>query len=125
MYSRQLVTPCTLGGVPLTQPTLVFAVPYALHRRPDIYPDPDRFDPDRFLPEQEKARHRLAWSPFGAGPRICIGAQFALLEGHIVLATMLYHARFAALSTVTPEPSATFRPGGTMPMRVQLRRAQA
>lgn len=125
MYSRQLVTPCTLGGVALEQPTLVFAVPYALHRRPEIYPDPERFDPDRFLPEQEKARHRLAWSPFGAGPRVCIGAQFALLEGHIVLATMMYHARFHVLGTVVPEPSATFRPHGSMPMRVELRRAQA
>ena len=125
MYSRQLAAPCTIGGVPLQQPTLVFAVPYALHRRPEIYPDPERFDPERFLPEAEKARHRLAWSPFGAGPRVCIGAQFALLEGHIVLATMLYHARFHGAGVVLPEPSATFRPAGTMPMRVQLRRAQA
>ncbi len=122
MYSRQLAAPCTVGGVTLQQPTLVFLVPYALHRRPELYPDPERFDPDRFLPAAEKARPRLAFSPFGAGPRVCIGAQFALLEGHIVLATLLYHARFYGCGEVLPQPSATFRPSGPMPMRIQLRR---
>lgn len=126
MFSRQLLADsATLQGVPIKPPTLVFAVPYALHRRPDLYPDPERFDPDHFLPEREKARPRLSWLPFGAGPRVCIGAQFALLEGHIVLATMLYHARFEPLETVVPEPSATFRPRGTMPMRVHLRRGSS
>lgn len=126
MFSRQLLAEsATLGGVSLRPPTLVFTVPYALHRRPDLYPNPERFDPSHFLPEREKTRPRLAWLPFGAGPRVCIGAQFALLEGHIVLATLLYHARLTPCETVVPEPSATFRPRGSMPMRVQLRRGQA
>ncbi|RYZ63515.1 MAG: cytochrome P450, partial [Proteobacteria bacterium] len=125
LFSRQLLDPTsTLNGVAITRPTLVFAAPYALHRRPELYPDPERFDPDHFLPEREKARPRLAWIPFGAGPRVCIGSQFALLEGQIVLATLLYHARFEPLSVVTPDPSVTFRPGGTMPMRVRVRRGQ-
>ncbi len=69
--------------------TVILISPYALHHRPEIWPDPERFDPSRFEPAAEEARHRQAYLTFSAGPRTCIGNHFALMEGPIVLATLL------------------------------------
>lgn len=64
----------------------VLLSPYLLHRHPGHWSNPDQFDPDRFLPEKIKGRHPYAYLPFGAGPRLCIGNQFALMEMQILLA---------------------------------------
>lgn len=121
LFGRQLHQPTSFGGHAVPAPSVVLVSPYALHRRADVWPDPERFDPDRFLPEAEQSRSRFAWLPFGAGPRVCIGNTFALLEGHMVLATLLYHARFELLAEESPEPVATLRPRGPMRMRVHRR----
>jgi cytochrome P450 len=123
LFARQTLVPATLDGCELDAGTIAIVCPWALHRLPSLWPDPERFDPDRFLPEAEARRPRYAWLPFGAGPRICIGMAFATIEGQLVLASLLRHARFEPMSEEVPEVSATLRPRGGMPMRVHLRAA--
>jgi cytochrome P450 len=121
VYSRQASQATSIDGYDICKNTVVILSPWALHRRADLFPDPERFDPDRFLPEVEQARPKLSWLPFGAGPRVCIGNQFAMMEGQIVLAKLLRHARFEAIGVDTPDPGVTLRPRDNMPMRVRLR----
>ncbi len=124
MFARQTHAPATLDGCALPSGTVAIVCPWALHRSPDLWPDPERFDPDRFTPEAEAKRPRYSWLPFGAGPRTCIGMAFATIEGQLVLASLLRHARFEALVDEVPEVSATLRPRSGMPMRVRLRQRQ-
>ncbi len=85
---------------------------YALHRHHTLWPDPDRFDPSRFA--DPKAIDRFAYLPFGDGPRICIGANFALQEAVIILATLLSRFRFKPVPGKEPKPVMilTLRPEG-------------
>ncbi|MFO0614688.1 MAG: cytochrome P450 [Polyangiaceae bacterium] len=125
LVGRDAITDVEIGGVGIPKDTNLTLSTYSLHHRRDLWPEPDRFDPDRFLPEREAARSRFAYLPFGAGPRICIGYPFAFMEGQLVLAAMLRRARYSRVAEVAPEPSATLRPKGDMPMRVRLRAAAA
>ncbi|MEO0565561.1 MAG: cytochrome P450, partial [Chloroflexota bacterium] len=87
-----------VGGYPVPAGSNVIVPLYALHRHPDFWPDPETFDPTRFLPEQSAGRHRFAYLPFGMGPRFCIGAPFARLEATLAL------ARITQQVTVDPVP---------------------
>src|SRR5215468_11222289 len=100
----------------------VFVNIYGMHRRAKYFVEPERFDPDRFKPEAEK-RIRAAYIPFGGGPRICIGNQFALLEGQLALATLAQRVTFEAASdrVIEPEPLITLRPRGGVPLVVRRR----
>lgn len=82
-------------GLALPRGALLLVPQIAIHRDPRFYPDPLRFDPDRFLPEIGAERHRYAYFPFGAGPRMCIGESFAWMEAVLVLATILKDWRLA------------------------------
>ncbi len=124
MFGRVSVAEVQVGPWPIPNGTVVLVSPFALQRRPEYYPDPERFDPDRFLPEREAIRPKTAYIPFGAGPRTCIGNTFALMEGPLVLATLLRRVELALVNErgAEPEAKATLRPRGGLPMRVRVRR---
>ena len=97
-----------------------------MHRRPELFAEPDRFDPDRFSVEAEKAMNKRAFLPFGAGARVCIGNHFALLEGHLALAALAQRVRLDLVpgsARVETEPLMTLRPRGGIPMIVRRRDA--
>jgi cytochrome P450 len=130
MIARRARHELTVGGEAVRAGQVVLINVVGLHRRPDVFPNPDRFDPSRFAPEREKQLPPLSYLPFGAGPRVCIGNQFALMEGHLVLATLARSCRFeltghAAAADIEAEPLVTLRPKGGLPVRVVPRSAAA
>lgn len=111
-----------LGGEALVSPTLIVIPIYAVHRHELLWHDPERFDPDRFLPEAEATFPRTKFMPFGFGPRICIGASFAMMEATALLATLVRGAAFHWDGKHKPEPVSrvTLRPAGGMPLGVTV-----
>ncbi len=108
-----------LAGERLPAGTLVLVSIWLLHRRPDSWPEPERFDPDRFVDERALPKH--AYLPFSAGPRNCIGARMALAEMQIVLAVLRQRTRIARATTarIEPEMLVTLRPRGGLPVAVR------
>lgn len=123
LMSRQCVAPARLDGVDIAPGATVVMPIYAIHRHAKRWEDPDAFDPARFAPEREAGIPRYQYLPFGAGPRICIGMAFAMLEATAMLATLLQKARFAPVPGHEPQPLArvTLQPGGGLPLQVTLR----
>ena len=113
----------TLGGYDLPKGSRVLVNLFNLHRHPDFWPDPERFDPDRFAPETRKEQHRYAYLPFGAGPHLCIGKSFALLEAHLLLAVIAqrYTLRHAPGHRVQNHATITLRPRYGMKMVITPR----
>lgn len=85
---RAAIADDEVGGQRIPAGATVLLVTYATHRHPDFWEDADRFDPDRFLPENSAGRHRHAYVPFGTGQRACIGRHLAMLETPLVLAML-------------------------------------
>ena len=121
VVARQALHPLELGGfgIPAHQPIL--ASQWVVHRDARWYDQPERFDPDRWLPERAAARPRYAYFPFGAGGRKCIGEGFAWMEAVLVLATLAarWHFRLVPGQSITPLPLVTLRakPGILMEVR--------
>jgi cytochrome P450 len=111
-FSRQALDDDEIGGYHIRKGSLVFLIPFVIHRRPKLWPDPDRFDPDRFDPERESARPRFAYIPFGGGPRGCIGNQFAMTEALLIVAAIAQRFRIKLVpgQAIRPEPLITLRP---------------
>jgi cytochrome P450 len=116
-----------LGGKHLAAGSLVVMPIFAIHRHRRLWDDPDRFDPDRFAPEREAKYSRYQFMPFGAGPRICIGASFAMIEATAMLATFVRSAHFEVSAGHVPTPISriTLRPSGGMPLKVWPRSGSA
>jgi cytochrome P450 len=94
-----------------------------MHRNRDFWREPDRFDPSRFAPDASPRPSRYQFLPFGAGPRICMGAAFAMVEMTIMLASFVRAARFELAPGFEPQPSGQMflLPRNGMPMRVTMR----
>jgi cytochrome P450 len=120
MTSREARREVEIGGHRLPTRSIVAINIRGIHRRADPYPEPLAFRPERMLPDAKKPRSRHHYLPFGAGPRVCIGAHFALMEAQLALATMVQQARLRMLAhTGAVEPLVTLRPRGGMPAIVQ------
>ena len=122
-FSRQALADDTLGGFRLPRGWLAFVIPYVLHRLPAYWTDPDTFDPERFSADRSADRPKFIYIPFGAGPRQCIGNQFALIEGHLSVATLAqrYRLQLVPGHRVEPWPLITLRPRFGMPMTIEPR----
>jgi cytochrome P450 len=123
VFSRRAVGEDQLGPFRMPAGAHIVISPYALHRHPDYWPDPDAFRPERFSPDAPAERPKHAYIPFGGGPRICIGNSFALMEHAIVLAAAVRRWRFESIPghEVRTEPRITLRPRGGLPMHVMRR----
>jgi cytochrome P450 len=127
LITRRSLDADELAGVEVPSGALVIMSPWIVHRDAAAWPDPGRFDPSRFLDADGSRRRDVstipAYLPFGAGPRLCIGREMALLEGVLVLASLVAHVD---LQPVGPPPRAvplvTIRPAEGLPMRVRVRR---
>lgn len=123
IVARDPKVPLDIGGHRIAPGSQIIIPIFAIHRHRKLWIDPDRFDPDRFLPEAEAVRPRTQYMPFGAGPRVCIGATFAMVEATVLLATFVRAACFDWDGRHAPEPISrvTLRPEGGMPLKVTVR----
>jgi cytochrome P450 len=96
LIGRRAVQDDEIAGYHIPAGAQVVVAPWVIHRHPTYWDDPQRFDPDRFLPELDKTRHRYAWMPFGGGPRGCTGQHFSMLESVIALAVLVRDFDFVA-----------------------------
>jgi cytochrome P450 len=120
---RRTLEEVEISGYRLPKGANVAMAPWVIHRDPRFWPDPLRFDPDRFLPEAKAARPKFAYFPFGGGARQCIGEPFAWMEGVLILATLGQQWRFrlAPGQVVAPQALITLRPRHGMRMVPEAR----
>ena len=112
-----------LAGEPIKAGTMIVIAPYVLHRHRTLWTRPNAFDPNRFFGKARESIDRFAYLPFGVGPRICIGATFAIQEASIMVGTIMRHFTLEMVSGSTPWPvqKVTLRPKGGLPMIVRRR----
>jgi cytochrome P450 len=123
IITRTALRDFQLGEFLIPAGTVLFVPIYAVHHHASIWKDPQRFDPERFSPEEAKARHRYAYMPFGAGPRVCIGNAFAVMEAVAILAVILQKMRLVSVDRKPPVPimKVTLRPKDSLMMRAVKR----
>ncbi len=121
-FDRQAIRPDRIGDHEVRPGDIVSIWPWLLHRHRRLWDDPDGFDPDRFGPGA-RPRHRYQYIPFGAGPRMCVGARFAQAEALAIVATWLARFRFAPAGPALVRPSGlvTLRPEGGLRLRLTRR----
>ncbi|HLJ21822.1 MAG TPA: cytochrome P450, partial [Stellaceae bacterium] len=121
--SREALADDVIEGHRVAKGSVVSIVPWLIHRHRLLWNRPDVFDPERFAPERASARPRFAYIPFGGGPRVCIGASFAMTEALIILAMLgqHYRLRLAPGAAVEPVGLITLRPRHGLPMILERR----
>src|SRR5262249_28805712 len=119
--SRRAVRDVEVDDFRIRRGTILFVNIYAMHRDARLYPDPERFEPERFTPENERRRPRNAYLPFGAGPRNCIGSAFAMMAAHLLLTTLAQRVTLELMPgpTIEEEALVTLRPKSGIRMRVR------
>jgi cytochrome P450 len=129
IIGRAALRAVEIDGYHVPRGTSITISPYVMHRDPRYFPDPQHFDPQRFAPEREQQLPRYAYLPFGAGPRICLGNHLAMLEGQLLLATLVQRATFTLVpgQTIAPDLGKTLalRPAGKVEAIVKRRHKQA
>ena len=120
---RKSIQPFELGGYPIRKGSIFIVSPYVTHRDPRFFPDPERFDPERWTPEARDARPKFSYFPFGGGARVCIGERFAWMEGTLALAAIAqkWRLRLVPHHRVEPLPLITLRQKHGMKMTVEAR----
>jgi len=123
ILGRRAIVDHELGGYRIPAGSIVLLSQWITHRDARYFPDPLRFDPQRFTAEAQAARPKFSYFPFGGGPRVCIGEGFAWMEGVLVLATIARRRRFLPVDgiPVTPAAMITLRPKSGLPMRIEAR----
>ena len=123
IMGRQPVGDDEVLGHRIPAGSTVLILPWLLHRKPALWDNPNSFDPERFAPDRAARRPRFAYIPFGAGPRICIGAAFAMAEAMIMLATIAqrYRLRLKPGFPVEPQGLITLRPRHGLQMTLERR----
>ena len=116
-----------IDGVLIPRGATVMVPVYYLHRHPEFWSEPERLDPDRWLPERGEPRHQFAYLQFGLGGRRCVGEEFALLEIRAVLARTLQRFRVSIDPNhlVVPRPLLTLKPANGVRIRIETRGASA
>jgi cytochrome P450 len=122
LINRTALEDDQIGGARIKAGTHLFISPYVTHRHPGYWDTPDEFRPERFSEAEVARRPKLAYLPFSAGPRQCIGNELALLQGKLVLATISQRYRLTAGGRpVEPEAAITLRPKGGLKMIITAR----
>ena len=118
---RQANVADTLGPYRIPADAVIVISQYVTHRHPEFWPEPEAFSPDRFLTAGLPGGHHFAYLPFGAGPRVCIGEPFALMEGQLALATIAqaYELDLVPGREVEQQVAVTLRPGGGLWMTIR------
>ena len=121
ILGRRALADDRLGDHLIPAGSVVAISPYLMHRHPVHWEDPDRFDPERFTKERSVGRKPFAYFPFGGGPRLCIGHNFAMLEAQLIIATVAqrFTPRLLPSHEVAPERLFVLRPRGGLPMVLQ------
>jgi cytochrome P450 len=109
-----------IGGYFIPHDSIIAISPFTLHRHPGFWEQPEVFDPERFSPERSAGRHRFAYLPFGAGPRQCIGNNFAMLEAQLIIAAIaqMFALQLLPGQSIRTEPLFILRPNGAVMMTV-------
>lgn len=120
---RRSIKDDTIDGYWLPAGSMISLCQYVTHRHEDFWQQPDRFLPERFLAQQAEKRPKFAYFPFGGGSRLCIGQQFALLEGQLALANLAQKFRFDLVpgAKVEPDPTFTLMPKDGLAVTVRKR----